>query len=102
MTAGQLAAPRPSLSWGNVKVGTSQTQQVTITNSGGTTVTISQATTTGTGFSASGLALPLTLASGQSQSFTLTFAPQVAGTVSGSISLASDATNPTLDRKSVV
>src|SRR5205823_5183992 len=96
MTAGQLVANPASVSLGNVQVGTNQTQQVTITNSGGTIVTISQATTIGTGFSASGLALPLTLAAGQSQSFNVTFAPQVAGTVSGSISLASDATNPTL------
>ncbi len=96
MTAGQLVATPASVSLGNVQVGTNQTQQVTITNSGGTIVTISQATTIGTGFSASGLALPLTLAAGQSQSFNVTFAPQVAGTVSGSISLASDATNPTL------
>src|SRR3989475_7264586 len=96
MTAGQLVANPASVSLGNVQVGTNQTQQVTITNSGGTIVTISQATTIGTGFSASGLALPLALAAGQSQSFTVTFAPQVAGTVSGSISLASDATNPTL------
>src|SRR5437667_259041 len=96
MTAGQLVATPASVSLGNVQVGTNQTQQVTITNSGGTIVTISQATTIGTGFSASGLALPLALAAGQSQSFTVTFAPQVAGTVSGSISLASDATNPTL------
>src|SRR5438034_1318882 len=96
MTAGQLVATPASVSLGNVQVGTNQTQQVTITNSCGTIVTISQATTIGTGFSASGLALPLTLAAGQSQSFNVTFAPQVAGTVSGSISLASDATNPTL------
>src|SRR5437667_382083 len=96
MTAGQLVATPASVSLGNVQVGTNQTQQVTITNSGGTIVTISQATTIGTGFSASGLALPLALAAGQSQSFTVTFAPKVAGTVSGSISLASDATNPTL------
>jgi HYDIN/CFA65/VesB family protein/centrosomal CEP192-like protein/ASPM-SPD-2-Hydin domain-containing protein len=96
MTGGQLAATPASLSLGNVQVGTSQTQQVTITNSGGTSATISQATTTGTGFSTSGLALPLTLAAGQSQSFNVTFAPQVAGSVSGSISLSSDATNPTL------
>jgi hypothetical protein len=96
MTAGQLAATPASVSLGNVQVGTSQTQQVTITNSGGTSATISQGTTTGTGFSTSGLALPLTLAAGQSQSFNVTFAPQFAGSVSGSISLASDATNPTL------
>src|SRR5206468_2303151 len=96
MTVGQVVATPASVRLGNVQVGTNQTQQVTITNSGGTIVTISQATTVGTGFSASGLALPLTLAAGQSQSFNVTIAPQVAGTVSGSISIASDATNPTL------
>src|SRR5437660_725793 len=96
MTAGQRVATPASVSLGNVQVGTNQTQQVNITNSGSTIVTISRTTTIGAGFSASGLALPLTLAAGQSQSFNVTFAPQVAGTVSGSISLASDATNPTL------
>src|SRR5207302_1580942 len=97
MTGGQLAATPASLSLGNVQVGTSQTQQVTITNSGGTSATISQATTVGTGFSTTGLALPLALAAGQSQSLTVTFAPQVAGTVSASITVVSDASNPTLN-----
>jgi centrosomal CEP192-like protein/HYDIN/CFA65/VesB family protein/ASPM-SPD-2-Hydin domain-containing protein len=82
---------------GNVQVGATQTQPVTITNSGGTTVTVSQASVTGTGFSVSGLTLPLTLAAGQSQGFSVSFAPQTAGAVSGIVTIASDATNPSLN-----
>src|SRR5207244_2214073 len=95
--AGQLAATPASVSLGNVQVGATQTQLVTITNSGGTTITVSQASVTGTGFGVSGLTLPLTLAAGQSRGFSVSFAPQTAGTVSGSITIASDATNPSLN-----
>jgi len=76
-----LAATPASVSLGNVQVGATQTQLVTITNSGGTTITVSQASVTGTGFGVSGLTLPLTLAAGQSQGFSVSFAPQTAGTV---------------------
>ena len=96
ITAGQLAATPVSVSLGNVQVGTTQIQTVTITNSGGTGITVSQASVTGTGFGVIGLTLPLTLAAGQSQGFSVTFAPQAAGTVSGSVTIASDATNPSL------
>ncbi|HEV2730535.1 MAG TPA: choice-of-anchor D domain-containing protein [Terriglobales bacterium] len=96
ITAGQLAAAPASISLGNVQVGTTQTQPITITNSGSTSITVSQASVTGTGFTARGLTLPLTLAAGQSQGFNVTFAPQTAGTVGGSVTIASDATNPSL------
>jgi hypothetical protein len=95
--AGQLVATPTSVSLGNVQVGTSQTQPMTITNSGTTSITVSQASVTGTRFSMSGLTLPLTLAAGQGQGFSVSFAPQVAGTVIGSVTIASDATNPSLN-----
>jgi len=94
--AGQLVATPASVSLGNVQVGATQTQPVTITNSGGTTVTVSQASVTGSGFSVSGLTLPLALAAGQSQGFSVSYAPQVTGAVNGSVTIASDATNPSL------
>ena len=94
---GLLAVAPTSLSFGNVQVGTSQSQAATLTNSGGTSVTISQATTTGAGFSLSGLSLPLTLAAGQSTNFNVTFAPQSTGSVTGNIAILSDASNPTLN-----
>jgi len=95
-TAGQLAANPTSVSFGNVQVGNSLTLMDSITNTGGTSVTISQATVTGTGFSISGLNVPLTLAAGASVTFNAVFAPQLAASASGSISIVSDAANPTL------
>src|SRR5437667_416565 len=97
MTAGQLVATPASVSLGNVQVGTNQTQQVTITNSGGTSVTISQASASGSGYTLSGLSLPTTLSAGQSKTFSVQFAPQTSGSVSGNVAITSDASNPTLN-----
>lgn len=96
-TPGQLAANPTSLNFANVQVGSSQTQSATLTNSGGSSLTISQATLTGANFIVSGLALPLTLGAGQSATFSVVFAPQSAGTVSGNVAFTSDASNPTMN-----
>jgi len=92
-TAGQLAAAPGSLAFGIVTVGSTQTQSVTVTNSGGTSATISQATTTGAGVRLSGPALPVVLAPNQSSTFQITFAPTVAGALSGSLAIVSTAAN---------
>jgi hypothetical protein len=96
-TSGVLAVAPASRSFGNVQVGTSQSQAATLTNSGGTSLTISQAKATGAGFSLSGLTTPLTLAAGQSANFNVVFAPQATGSVTGNIAILSDASNPTLN-----
>jgi len=88
---GQLSASPASLSYGNVQIGTSSNKTETITNNGGTTVTISQANITGASYTVSGLTLPATLASNQSVAFTVTFAPTVAGSANGTLSIVSDA-----------
>lgn len=97
---GVLVAYPSSLGFAALQAGTSQTLPATLTNSGGTAVTISQATilqtTTGNSFALNGLSLPTTLAAGQSVTFGVTFAPLSAGSASGSISINSDASNPTL------
>lgn len=93
---GQLAGNPSSKAFGSVTVGTQQTASETVTNTGGTSVTISQAAVSGTGFSLSGLATPTTLAAGQSTTFTLAFAPQASGAVSGNVTLTSNGSNPTL------
>lgn len=93
VAGGQLAVSPASVSFGNVTVGGAQNQTVALTNVGGTSATISQATVTGAGLSVSGLALPLTLAAGQSSSFVVTFAPASAGAVTGTIAIASTASN---------
>jgi hypothetical protein len=95
-TAGQLALNPSSLSFGSVTIGSSQSQTVTLSNAGGTSTTISSATVSGAGFSLSGLATPLILAAGQSSSFRITFAPNSAGPVAGSIAIGSTAANSNL------
>ena len=63
-TVGQLSVAPTSISFGNVLVGTSQTQSVVLTNSGGSDLTITQATVNNSAFRLSGLAYPITLGSG--------------------------------------
>ena len=87
VSSGKLVANPASFSFGQVRVGQSQAQSASLTNSGGTTVTVSQASVSNAAFTLSGLTLPVTLAAGQSTPFTLTFAPKSAGAVSASVSV---------------
>jgi len=50
----------------------------------------------GTGFTLSGMTTPVTLGAGQSASFSASFTPQSAGSASGSVTITSNASNPTL------
>jgi len=93
----QLTANPNSLNFANVQVGSSQSQSATLTNSGGSSLTVSQDTLTGSSFTLTGLTLPLALGAGQSVTFSVVFAPQSAGTFSGSIAFTSDGSNPTLN-----
>ena len=89
--ASQLSLSTNSLKYGNVLVDGSSTQAVTLKNSGSTDIKVSQLGVSGAGFSVSGVAVPVTIPAGQSVALQATFAPSVAGSVSGSISIASDA-----------
>ncbi len=91
-----LAASALSIGFGNIQIGSSQTQYETLTNSGSSTVTISGATVTGAGFELSGLSLPLNLSKGQSITFSVGFAPKTGGSVGGAIAVVSNASNPNL------
>jgi hypothetical protein len=91
-----LTATPASLTFTNVTVGKNQAQTETVKNTGGSNATLSKATVAGAGFSISGITTPVTLTPGQSASFTVTFAPQSAGNFSGSVAIASDASNPAL------
>ena len=71
----------------------SSTQSVTLTNAGNSSVTISNVTVSGAGFNASGVSSGLILTPGQTATLTATFAPAAAGSVTGSVSVASNATN---------
>src|SRR3989454_5638 len=89
----QLSVAPPSVSFGNVLVGSNGVQNLTLTNSGSASLTIAQGTVTGAGFSISAPTFPLTLPPGQSSSLSVQFAPTATGSVSASISLVSDAPN---------
>jgi len=89
--SGSAASPT-SVNFGNVTVGSSGGQTITLNNTGTGSVTVSQANVAGTGFSVSGLSLPLTLAAGQGTSFTANFSPTATGSVTGSVSIVSNAT----------
>jgi hypothetical protein len=89
--------PTPaSLTFNNVHVGKSQTLTETVRNTGGLDTILSQVTIAGKGFNISGISTPLMLAPGQSTSFNVTVAPQSAGNYSGSVAIASNASDPTL------
>ncbi|HEV2279200.1 MAG TPA: choice-of-anchor D domain-containing protein, partial [Acidobacteriaceae bacterium] len=80
-----------SVSFGNVMLNSVATQSVTVTSSGTAALTISAATVTGIGYGISGMALPLTLNPGQTANLTVSFDPTVAGSATGSVSLATNA-----------
>jgi hypothetical protein len=96
VTAGQLLPTPSSLAFGNVQVGSTQSLAETLTNSGGSSLTISQASVTGAGFGVTGPSLPLSLNPGQSTTFNLTFTPQAGGAQSGSLSMMSNGSTPTI------
>jgi hypothetical protein len=89
---GQLTLTPSSSNFGNVTVGTSVNQSGSLSASG-TSVSVSSASLNGAEFSFSGISLPLTIAPGQSVPFTLTFAPQAAGSASAVLSVTSNASN---------
>jgi hypothetical protein len=80
----------------NILVGTRQTQALTLSNSGGSSLSISAATLSGSGFSVSGLTFPYTLAAGSSASLSVTFAPTASGTGSATLTLSSNASDPSV------
>ncbi len=95
-STGSLAASATSLAFGSVTTAASASQTLTLTNTGTAAVTISQATITGAGFSVVGGMTSISIAAGQTHAFQVQFAPQTAGSVTGSMSVASDAANSPL------
>ncbi len=88
-----LNASPASLSFGNVGVGSSGTKTASLSNGGNAGVTVTSGTTSGAGFSLPGLSFPFTIPAGKSTTVTIQFAPQASGSVNGTVSFLSDATN---------
>ncbi len=89
----QLSATPGSVTFGNVAVGSSSSLGVILKNSGNSNVTISGVTSSGGGYSASGVSANTTLNPGQTVTLNVAFTPAATGSASGSVSVASNASN---------
>jgi hypothetical protein len=95
-SAGALSPNFPSVSFGNVLVGSAMTQNLSVTNTGTATVSISQTTSSGSGFTVVGGSAPTSIPVGQVSTIQVQFAPQTAGAASGNVSIVSNASNSPL------
>jgi hypothetical protein len=86
-----LSVTPVSFAYGSVTDGQTKSQTFTLTNTGTASLTISQLSVSGTGYSLSGLVTPSTIAAGASATFSATFAPTTAGSLPGTITIASNA-----------
>ena len=84
-----------TLSFGDVAVNTTATQDETLTSSGTAPVTISADSVAGSGFSLGGLSLPVTLNPGQQAMLEIQFDPTAAGSSSGTVSLKTNTSSGT-------
>ena len=92
--AAALTVTPTTIAFGSVAVGSEQTQTVHVENTGNETATISKLTISGTGVSLSGMTAPTTLAAGQTVNLTVAYKPVAAGTLTASLAIASNATDP--------
>lgn len=92
--SGQLTIAPTSLNFGDVNVGSTGTQALTL-SAIGASVTVSSDASSSSQFVLSGATLPFTIPAGQNSSFNVAFKPSASGTVSGSLSFTSNASNST-------
>jgi len=88
----KLKVSETSLSFGNVLVSSSESREVKITNSGNANVTITGVSVSGSGFNVSG-GSNVTLAPNQSETITVNFNPKSKGSLSGALTVSSNAPN---------
>jgi len=96
LTAAALTASPAAIAFGNVAVGSQATQTLQLSNTGNQSATISNVTWSGTGVGVSGFTAPLTLAAGQAAKLTVTYKPVSSATLAGTVSISSNATDPTM------
>ncbi len=80
-----------SVNFGNVAVGVTTSQTVTLSNPGNANLDLTQFTRPAAGFSVSGLRAPMTLTPGQTAKFSVSFTPSVTGNQTSSVALVSNA-----------
>jgi beta-galactosidase len=84
---------KTSLDFASVSIGSSSSLGLTLTNAGNSDVTVSNVTIAGAGFAASGVSTGQILTPGQTAALNVTFTPASAVNVTGSVTVASNATN---------
>jgi hypothetical protein len=87
----QLATSPSSLGFGSVTVGASSSLNISLTNSGNSNLTISKVTTPSAVLTTSGVSAGLILGPSQTATLDVTFLPTSAASISGSISITSNA-----------
>jgi hypothetical protein len=92
----QISVIPASVSFGNVTVGVTNTQMLTISNPGTANLSVTQASLIGTSFGFSGLTLPLSVPPGGSSAFTVSFTPASASNLSGNLTLVNNTPNSPL------
>ena len=95
-TAAELTATPSSIAFGSVAVGSEETQTIKLANTGSAAVAIAKVASSGTGVSVSGMTAPMTLNGGQSTTLTVTYKPTSAATLAGSVSITSNASDPSM------
>ena len=88
-----LSVTPTSLNFGNVIDGKSETLAVSLKNTGNSSVNVSGISVTGGNMTTSGGVSGATISPGQTATLDVTFAPTTVETVSGSVSVISNATN---------
>lgn len=88
-----LTASATSLAFGNVKVGSTVTQTVTLKSTGNSSVDISNVSISGSGYTFSGLASNTVLTPGQSAILTVSLDPKTTGSLPGTVTIFSNAPN---------
>lgn len=91
----QISPSSNGISFGNVTVGSSSSELVTLTVTGSENVTISKVTAAGSGFSASGGSSTV-ITPNQSVTVSVGFEPMAAGAATGTLLISSNASNSSL------
>lgn len=92
----QLQFSPADLRFGEVVVGSSESQPITLTNTGQSSVTISAITPGSSEFTVTGLSLPVVLAASQTVSFDVTFAPTQSGWSGANIAFTNNSSSSNL------
>jgi Abnormal spindle-like microcephaly-assoc'd, ASPM-SPD-2-Hydin/Transmembrane protein 131-like N-terminal len=92
----QLVPSTTAVAFGNVTVGKTVTQQVTLKSMGNSSADISNITVSGSGYSFSGMTPPMKLEPNQSALLTVNFDPKTAGSLPGTVTINSNAPNSPL------